>query len=331
MPVLNLPSAERLHDFALSLHFDAWERLLRLIEDFEMDEQGDFKARADEWAAFTATANRELEMTTSYIAQASELAMKATLCEVSPYLLLLGHGDALKSGKTNIDFSDLRTIDAVDLPNAIKVFGTTPLPDRFIDSFNELRKLRNKSTHMGESFTSLDPKFLVEALTVQFCSLWPNRRFLHEWLRLSERGTNSYWKKDENWSRENHVFRFLPFLQRLLTKGQFKRLLNREKSTRRYLCLKCLYEAENDWSDWHLSEIQTCFLSESGDTLECEVCLQSYPVTRQKCLDGKCRGNVISGNHPEVDAGLCHTCRQDQEELAASAKKPPPQPDLKIV
>ena len=49
----------------------------------------------------------------------NELALKAKICAVSPYLLLLRSEPKFSAKVRDIDFSEFRTLDAVDLPPVI--------------------------------------------------------------------------------------------------------------------------------------------------------------------------------------------------------------------
>ena len=115
MTVLNLPTEETLRDFAFALHFEAWERLQDIIQDFSLVYEGGKDEFPNEWREYLEHSSRDLETIINLIAQASEIGMKAILCGVSPYLLLLGQSEPLKSSKGDIDFSELSAKLSIDI------------------------------------------------------------------------------------------------------------------------------------------------------------------------------------------------------------------------
>lgn len=316
MSVLNLPTEEKLRDFAFALHFEAWERLHSIIEDFAMVYEGGSKEFPDEWGEYLQHSSRDLETIINLIAQASEIGMKSKLCKVSPYLLLLGQSEPLKSKRGDIDFSELRTLDAVDLPNAVANFSGADLPEEFISDFSTLRKMRNKSMHFGEGAETFSPETMITYLVRQYNSLWPDIPFLPEWLRASSKTRHAYFADGEHVSLHSNFYSTAPLMMSLLTKGQFKRLLKRDKNVRRYICWPCQYEAETDWADLSTDQLSLAYLSLDGSSITCLVCDATTPVIREECRAEDCAGNVISADHPDIDPGFCHTCGKMQDEIS---------------
>jgi hypothetical protein len=74
----------------------------------------------DEWNDYLTACQPELQSVCSVISHSNELALKAKICKVSPFLLLIGSDFKFGQSQKDINFSDLRTIDAVDLPGAVK-------------------------------------------------------------------------------------------------------------------------------------------------------------------------------------------------------------------
>jgi hypothetical protein len=73
---------------------------------------------------FMARAQPDLQLAYTLIQQSQEIALKAKICAVSPFLLLLG-SDVRTWPKHDADFTQFRTLDASDL---IKVANTVCSP-----------------------------------------------------------------------------------------------------------------------------------------------------------------------------------------------------------
>jgi hypothetical protein len=94
--IINIPTAGSLNDTALRLHFSAWTSMIRMIEDVDFildrDDEEHWKER---WPEYLATCQPELQSVCALIQQSNELALKAKICKVSPFLLLLGTSQSL--------------------------------------------------------------------------------------------------------------------------------------------------------------------------------------------------------------------------------------------
>jgi hypothetical protein len=124
-----------------------------------------------------------------------ELALKARICAVSPYLLLLDTGMKLSAAPKQIDFSELRTLDAVDLPGAVNTLTDKPVPDDFIGQYTNLRSLRNKIMHLGEASISLAPETILRQAVSLYLSMWPDRNWLSDRLNFAGQ-TRQAWLHD---------------------------------------------------------------------------------------------------------------------------------------
>ncbi|MGJ4952480.1 hypothetical protein [Bradyrhizobium sp. HKCCYLS20291] len=112
------------------------------------------------------------------IQQSNELALKAMICAASPYMLLLGSEPRFSAKLRDIDFSEFRALDAVDLPAAVNSLCPYPLSDGYIGYYNELRVLRNKFPHLGQAGQTLKPEDLLDLLIRQHIELWSDRSWL---------------------------------------------------------------------------------------------------------------------------------------------------------
>ncbi|PHQ99203.1 MAG: hypothetical protein COB39_04865 [Marinosulfonomonas sp.] len=122
MVVTNIPTADSIQFLALKCYFSAWQQLMDIISDFTMAFDDPIYEWDEEWIEYLEFCQNDFEGIVYLISQANELALKSKLCSVSPYLLLL-NADAKFSAKTDdVDFSELRTADAIDLPNLVNSF-----------------------------------------------------------------------------------------------------------------------------------------------------------------------------------------------------------------
>ena len=99
-----------------------------LYEDIEKEHGADVAKAAIEkhWRAKQLLLNNAF----SLLQQSLEIALKAKIAEVSPFLLIAGDPRTwpkAKDGTNVIDFSNFRTIDAVQLCGAVNTVSATPL------------------------------------------------------------------------------------------------------------------------------------------------------------------------------------------------------------
>lgn len=316
MPIINKPSAEKLNDFALVLYFQAWCRLVEVFIDFDMTFEGGKTDWVTEWEEYVELSQKDLETIVNLAAQSAEIALKSRLCATSPFLLLIGQGAPLKTTMEVVDFTDLRTIDAVDLPGAVNTFCDVAVSDRFIEQFNNFRRLRNKALHLGDASNHFSPDKLVENLVTLFCEIWPSKSWLREWVRSISRGRSSFFHDGRYASAHSEVFDMLPFIVDNLTKGQFMRLIGEEKSKRRYYCFNCLENASIKSSDWTGTEsVKTAHLGKSGKTLRCSMCEETFPVIRRSCPQDLCKGDVLTVEQSKNGESWCHSCSLYSDEI----------------
>lgn len=309
MPLLNIPSADNLDRFARSLYFEALNRLILIKESFETSFEGGSRAHPIEWSEYIKSSHGDLDSINNFFAQAIEIGLKVRICRVSPFILLIGPVNNFNKSHSEIDFTDFRTIDAADLPSMVNTFCSEPISDSFISLFERLRRSRNKSIHLG-----LKPDFwtfeqTTENLVSIFESLWKSKRFLFEWSEAESVGRHAFFHDGRYSSSKSTVFSQLPDLIGMLSKGQFKRLMGREKSVRRYFCMHCLDDASVKWMDWTQEDgVKTAYLTHEGGRLECIMCGNVSPVFRGSCKNTDCRGNVIVPYDVADFGGTCHSC-----------------------
>ena len=241
----------------------------------------------------------ELQSICTIVQQSNELALKAKLCAVSPFLLLLKTDPRLSNSGTDVDFSELRTLDAIDLPGAVNTFCPVRLSPEFITSYNLFRALRNKVTHLGSANTTFSPEDLLRKMASQYLQLWPDRTWLADWVTV-ESGTRLSYFHDYSYSSPySDVFAQWPRTVAAIGKADFKRLFGFEKSRRRYRCPKCLSNAASKYPP-ETVECQTAFDTGTG-AVHCVMCNSDWEISREKCPE--CSAKVMS-----VEEGMCLVC-----------------------
>ncbi|MBS9718502.1 hypothetical protein ACFFUT_09165 [Pseudohalocynthiibacter aestuariivivens] len=307
--ITNVPSANDLNKSALTAFFAAWHPLIQLFDDFNQSFGLEDPTYAEELEDYYKHCQAELETIYALAAQASELAMKARICEVSPFLLLLGNGASFGETASNIDFSELRTIDAVDLPNAVNAICPIKVSESFKQRFTEIRKLRNKITHLGGAGKDSAPRDVMRLLVEQYAELWPDSYFLNNWIDYIDSRRFSFFHDGKWTSAEMEFADIQETCFSLLSKGEFKKLIGFPKAQRRYICQNCVYLGGLHRNDMGFGDLTTAFLLDDN-TLQCQLCTITSKIERKACSQEDCKGNVISIEEPFP--GQCHTCGMDQ-------------------
>lgn len=304
--IVNLPTSENMTKLALRLHFGAWADLTTMEFQFDQEfEPSDDNDWTSERAEYYEYCQPELQAICTVIQQSNELALKARLCQVSPYLLLLNSEPNLSTKGGDIDFTAFRTLDAVDLPAAVNSFCDDKLTDKFIQTYNLIRAYRNQITHMGETKKEFSPPELLHHLVAQYRELWPTRNWLQDRVEFAAQTTTAFFHDGRYASAQSIVMEEWESTFEVLTGSEFKALFGKPKSTRRYYCLECVDAASTKAFHARDTDCRTAFLSADGNSLHCFMCGRNVAVVREDCPAANCPGNVLSASGEE---GQCHTC-----------------------
>ncbi len=316
--ISNVPTPESLNDVALRLYFSAWSDLIHVVADFEMTfEPGDdphapgVQGWDTEWAEYIVACQPELQSICALIQQSNELALKAKICEVSPFLLLLKNDAKLSAVQRNLDFSTFRTLDALDLPGAVNTFCKHPLSEKFIETYNRIRSLRNKIAHLGQPGTVFEPSEFFRILIFQYIELWKGRMWLSDRLLFASKTRAAFFHDGRYSSPEMVVMNELPYTLKILTNVEFTQLFGHSKSTRRYVCHVCFSNATTKYEDPDLQWCKTAFLDRGKPILKCVMCGESFKIARRKCALAGCQGSIVGDNADDY-VGFCHSCGKHQ-------------------
>lgn len=283
----------------------AWDGTMKILVDlFEM---GD----VDEWhkAEIWESAQRILSTSVLLTHQGCELLLKSRITETSPFLLIssdIRHWPKSSRSK-GISFDKIRTVDAQDLPKLHDLVTNHMLSDHFKDSYNDLRKMRNKVSHTVSKnlrFTAVENFKSILEITHE---LLPDEK----WFRLRE----SQLEKNVDaaiYSNDYNLFvlaREAVILKNVLERSSLIKFFGFDKRIRSYICPECVYSSI-DWDYFEDATIsQLVPNSHKSNTLHCFACGSSTTVSRGKCNHDGCNGSVLT-----EDMERCLTCFGDQTE-----------------
>ena len=274
---------------------------MEIAADFELEYPEDGGEWSQEKTEYLDCCQSDLQSCCTLMQQSNELALKARIAEVSPFLLLFRNDRKLSAKPEDIDFADLRTLDAHDLPRAVNSFCPRPLNETFITDYEWVRSLRNKIIHLGSVDKQFEPDALLKLMIRQFIELWPGKGWLAERLAY-ERSSRAAFFDDGKWrSAEGNVLSELEETLARFTKSEFKKLIGFEKSERRYLCPSCVYKSHIRNVGIDLSECRSAFLIVDAGVVRCAICEQEHQVTREICGIKECKGDMIADC-------MCLTC-----------------------
>lgn len=285
-----VPDHNILRDTAIGWMNLAWEMAIReaatfqdiehLYKELEKDSGPDVAktAIAKHWSAKQLLLNNAF----SLLQQSLEIALKARIAEVSPFLLIAGDPRTwpkARSKSNAIDFSSFRTIDAVQLCSAVNTVSAAPLSDQFVQFYDRLRQSRNKIAHLNASAIVVELKsLLVDVLAAQK-HLFPAVRwttFRYEYIR-----SMGYYHDEEGlFTGDDYTPNVMAIevntALRALDRRHLKEFFFFDPSKPVHDCPHCL-EGRSD-SDHDCEFVQRV----ASDSMQCIVCLSTYSVAEYK-------------------------------------------------
>lgn len=314
MGLINVPSYEGLNEAALRGYFDIWSRTLNMYHDFaacypvephELDGEHDYLI---EWREYTHEAQPEISYLISMLLQSAELRMKALICKVSPYLLLINGSVPLSGSGRDLDFTGLRTLDAVDLPKAVNTFTSFQLQPEYETLFQRLRQVRNKVMHLGVHSTDVSLSYLVSSSCCQYRSLWPEGRWLSNRVKYDGRSANRYFY-DYRWtSPVTDAMDELPLTMSLVSNEDFTACVGAKKSSLKVYCPNCMDACASKLSDGRQATATTT----SGNTATCLMCDSAFELVANEESCVECETSIVSiakvGRSQNVCCSHCGHC-----------------------
>lgn len=316
--IVNIPSPHSLNHVALRLYFYAWSSLITIAHDFDemYDIQNGNRERlekwASEWSEYIGRSQPELELVCTVIQQSNELALKSKISEVSPYLLLLKNDSKFSTAEKDVDFTELRTLDAVDLPGVVNTFCPDKLSAKFIQTYNDIRALRNKIAHLGHSAKPFSIEQLLGVLAFQFAVLWPGRPWLNDFLEFEGSDRLSFFSESEMAAQAPAFYKWRDS-KSVFSKKEFSKIFGCEKSQLKYICFVCFNHARGNYFDLQEDECRTAYLKHSSDELHCLMCNEDYKLLCHKCGKSGCPSTLSAA----MAAGhfFCPSCGNEDIRL----------------
>lgn len=320
--IVNLPTPTALETSALKLYFRAWEEVKHVVVDFDSTNGGevsDWRQNPDddqyvsERADYIEESQDDLHAALSIIQQSNELALKARIAAVSPYLLLLNNDIPSKGAAQEIEFSGLRTLDAVDLPRAVNNLTASPVSDAYIRHYSYLRQKRNSYAHLGHTGAPLHPIDLCKLMVEQYIFLWPKRAWLQDRVDCLTQSRLGFFD-DKNWSPKHYIMSSLDYDLALIPTDNFKKLLGVKRSNVKFGCFKC----QDDWAvSRHgpsIVEAPTSYYKNAESVIYCLICDEAFPAIRKDC--DFCAGPFRVPDLASLGAGHCYSCGELAEQEA---------------
>lgn len=312
--IVNLPTAEALNTTSLKLYFRAWQGIVTMMHSFDQQYPEEiyawFQAKSDNWseerADYLEGDQEDLHAALSTVQQSNELALKARIAEVSPYLLLLNNEMAFSATGRHIEFASLRTLDAVDLPKAVNTLTDTPLSSSYIQMYGQLRVQRNQYTHLGDTSIALNPGGICAAMIDQYLELWPGR----PWLRDRVESTHGFevFFDGKHWSPRQAIMFSLDYDRALIPARRFKQLFGASKSAVRYGCHQC----QDDWAVSRngpsLANAPSAYYDPEAKAMHCLICDADFPAVLKQCANGECKGKFAAVDVAQFGAEQCFSC-----------------------
>lgn len=334
--IQNIPNAAEMGQTAIRLYFTAWDHVVEVIGPlFEVyifsvelidrtltpveynhviDGHVIDHTSIDEASAtmneYLTKAQPDLHLCYALIQQTMEIALKAKICAVSPFLLLLG-SDIKSWARENADFSDFRTIDAADLVRVVNAVCTASVSEQFASEFDAVRKGRNQIQHLGSFKNKIDPIAALDILIDCWPSLFAGKNWLEELATVI--ATNQFSViDDDRFNDRTSLLTRVAALAKYATKNQRSALLGVDKHARMFKCWECYSEA--NYGDFGQEEdlIHTAYMNPITRDIHCVLCKKEFGTRKFQCVDPTCNSNVVLASGDFAD--YCAVCGIDQND-----------------
>lgn len=329
--ITNVPNAEELRTVSLRLYFKAWAEISDIVTEWEQIsglptpqwsvERGHFYVdQADapegesieEWRDYIEAAQSDLQGIYTLIQQSQEIGLKARICEVSPYLLLKSTDIKAADPNSNTwDFTDFPTLDAAELVRVHNIFCGTILSKEFQTQYDEIRKNRNKISHLGIFRRSIDPQIIIDILQMSYQELYPDRRWMDDRLHFATLHRCSNYT-DSDYNERTSLFHELWRLLPGLSDAQFRWLMGNDREETRYVCHSCTSDARLGGIEPYESDVPTAYRIDGSLAVRCMICDGVYLMRSGKCPNDECGSELLSAE-PESE-GACMECAWTDED-----------------
>jgi len=249
------------------------ENFFNLDDVLETQEENDVQ-RDRAFRVFWENASFRLNNSLSLLQQGVEIALKARIARVSPFLLIAGNPQSWSNVESNghVEFTDLRTIDAIYLVKAANAVSKQRLDPKFSEIYERLRKSRNKIQHLdGRVIRSEGSALLVDIMTCQ------RHLYLEEpWVKFrrthleKEDSDSLIMMQTEDYSRST-LMSEMSNAFRILSKNQILEFFAFDVASDAWPCPSCL-GTRADWDDNDCCFVQPIWTS----GFRCSACEKEY-------------------------------------------------------
>ncbi|MDX7829174.1 hypothetical protein SJR89_19095 [Aeromonas caviae] len=311
--VIDIPSKDDFFNMGDSLLNSAWDNLIALLKDYS---EYEFVGCEDGFEkVFFLHAKPKLMSSFTLVQQAVEFYLKGKIAEVSPYILISNDSRnwPKAADKSDIDFSEFRTIDAQDLVKIHNTFSETKLNEPFKEWFNEMRNIRNKIMHSVSSQDFIRPTNLAEAILTAHSHFfgakqWIRSRFIYHLNSPSNR-IEFMTEHEKEGYRYFEIHEEISIAVKALKPSAVEKFFGFNKKAKAMECNFCEEHFENikfyDHGRWRTHLIDTLIQSDiNKHSYACIICENTLDVFDAQCVE--CRNTKIN-----VESGLCVWCKND--------------------
>ncbi|QEE37976.1 MULTISPECIES: hypothetical protein [unclassified Methylobacterium] len=315
----NIPNPDELEQTALRIYFVAFHQVLNIIDDLlnkhqllrakldgrsivaisDAENSRTTEDNSDDIAEYIRLAQPDLQLSYTLIQQSQELGLKSIICRESPFLLLLGSD--VRSWGHDKDFADLRTIDAGDLIKVVNAIKPNKLDEKFSNTFNALRRGRNKISHLGQFRDQIDPIYLLDILIDQYRSLYTDRTWIQDLLLFESSHRHTIFTS-AHLSDQNSALSTYASVEDATTLAQQKFLLGASKNCKLYRCPKC---HSGDYMGLEMGIGRTLAVERRSTKASCLICLEEFSIKYRQCIFCRERVAFIDRGGDEDMCGYC--------------------------
>ena len=311
--IINQPNKKDFESVAIENLTQSFDLLFKVYDNYNQYDNGIIKEEVpikDIWKFHSGTIRTSLIL----LQQGIEGLMKATICDISPLLLIDNprkEWPTLPDSK-NKDFDCLYMIGAEALLHTFcsikkSSISITPSVIKFIE---DVRQKRNRAIH-GVCMVDVTPIDIIENILNTF-TIWFGKDLWHKELVKNIMENPLFGYVDYEFEKYSS-YKLLDFALFILGKNKLARFISSDIKGRSYFCPEC---KENIDGDFGTLESKWAFLkpNKPGSTIiSCVNCQNEFEVIRNKCnnIKCKCKGNVLYDG--EFSDGLiCLTCYHEQ-------------------
>jgi len=284
--IVGVPTSDELHSTAVGWLNLAWEIAIRDLSNSQDIEEYQSTMEVEDQTKVEAPAAKiwsyELNNAISLLQQSLEIELKARIAEVSPFLLIAGDPQSWpkpdKHGQ--VDFSDFRTLDSVQLCRTCNVVSDRPLPPQFVTLYGNVRKARNKIAHLSAANVRASSGEIVRMILTAHGLLYGKGTWLEfrrRHLTIEAQPSEVYPDYEDSTNDTlNHEF---SSLLSELQPSELREFFGFDSRKSGLTCFNCL-DQRTQWCDVHWDFAQ----KQKDGAVKCVVCQHLYASAEYKEL-----------------------------------------------